>query len=133
MDIISIPINRVNKVLNVAAMETPHKTKKIKAKYSDTLAPTFSKSLPLSKKYNKVQDSAIVIKVKLKLLKCSMSFKSMLKKDSSVFNSMQLANKIKARPTIAQYLGVVFDLKNTPPNIITIPQIAVNIIAFIMY
>ena len=34
-------------------------------------------------------------------------------------------------PAIAQYIGVLLLLKKTPPNIIMIPQTAVNIIAFI--
>ena len=36
IDIISIPINNINKVLNVADIATPHKTKNSKAKYSAT-------------------------------------------------------------------------------------------------
>jgi len=50
MDIISIPRNKVSSVLKVADMQTPHKTKNINAKYSDTLLPTFCISLPLNKK-----------------------------------------------------------------------------------
>jgi hypothetical protein len=34
------------------------------------------------------------------------------------------------KPAMAQYLGVLFCLKKAPPNIITIPQTAVSIIAF---
>jgi hypothetical protein len=46
-------------------------------------------------------------------------------------NSNRLAIRIITRPAIAQYFGVDIFLKNTPPNIITTPQTAVNIIAFI--
>src|ERR1700677_3126649 len=76
MDIISIPINNINKLLNVATKQTPHKIKNIKAKYSETLDPTFSKSLPLNKKNNKVQPNATVINVRLKLLTCNIFFTS---------------------------------------------------------
>jgi hypothetical protein len=34
---------------------------------------------------------------------------------------------------MARYFGVVFVLMKAPPNIITTPQIAVNIIAFISF
>ena len=50
IDIISIPRNSINKVLNEEAMATPHKTKNINAKYSETCLPTFSISLPFNKK-----------------------------------------------------------------------------------
>ena len=36
IDIISIPRKSISKVLKDEDMETPHKTKKIKAKYSET-------------------------------------------------------------------------------------------------
>src|SRR4051812_21892315 len=72
IDMISIPRKRMSKVLKVAARQTPHKTKNIRAKYSDTLAPTFSISRPLSRKNNSVPDSEIIIKVRLKLLKDNM-------------------------------------------------------------
>src|SRR5205814_2659511 len=78
IDIISIPRNKVSNVLKVAAIQTPHKTKNSKAKYSDTLLPTFSTSFPFNRKYNSVQKRTTAIKVRLKLLKCSMSFNSMV-------------------------------------------------------
>ena len=71
----------MSNVLKVAAIDTPHKTKNISAKYSETLLPTFSISLPFNKKSNKVQSNATAINVKLKLLKVSMFFKSKVKKD----------------------------------------------------
>ncbi len=39
--------------------------------------------------------------------------------------------KIIIKPAIAQYFGTEVFLKKTPPNIITTPQIADNIIALI--
>src|ERR1700757_4045339 len=131
IDIISIPINRISKVLNVAARQTPHKIKKSNAKYSETLDPTCSISRPLNKKNNKVQARATPINVRLKLFICSMFFTSTGKKESPVYNSMPLATRIITRPAIAQYFGAVLLSINTPPNIIIMPQIAVNIIAFI--
>ena len=128
---ISIPKNNISKVLKVADRHTPHNTKNMRAKYSDTLAPTFSTSLPLSKKYNNVQDKATVINVRLKLLNDSIYFTSTAKNDSPLLSSRQLAIIAITSPAMAQYFGVDLLLKNTPPNINIIPQIAVNIIAFI--
>ena len=45
---------------------------------------------------------------------------------------MPLAIIVSIKPTMAQYFGVLFCLKKTPPNIITMPQTAVIIIAFII-
>ena len=132
IDKISMPKNKVSNVLKVAAMAMPHKTKNISAKYSDTLLPTFSISLPFNKKSSKVQTNATVIKIRLKLLNTSMFFMSIIKKECCFNNSMQLAIIASSRPPIAQYFGVLLCLKKTPPNIITIPQTAVIIIAFII-
>src|SRR5665213_624085 len=62
IDIISIPRKSKSNVLKEDAIETPHKTKNIKLKYSETCMPIFSKSLPLKRRNNKVQAKAIVLK-----------------------------------------------------------------------
>jgi hypothetical protein len=46
-------------------------------------------------------------------------------------NSRIFAARIIINPAIAQYFGTEAFLKKTPPNIITTPQIADNIIALI--
>ena len=73
----NISINNIN----IKNMLTIKGLKNISAKYSETLLPTFSISLPFNKKSNKVQSNATAINVKLKLLKVSMFFKSKVKKD----------------------------------------------------
>ena len=133
IDMISIPRNNISKVLNVATMQTPHKTKNIKAKYSDTWLPTFSISLPLSKKKMSVHPKATVIKVRLKLLLCNISFTSMAKNGMPDLNSHILAPNAKTSPAIAMYLGVLLFFIKAPPNIIITPQTDVNIIAFILF
>ena len=132
MDMISIPRNRNNKVLKVAESATPHKIKNISAKYSATCSPTFSISLPLNKKYIAVHIRAMAIKVRLKLSVRSISCVSILKSNIPLFNSTALAIKTSAIPSNAKYLGTVLLLIKTAVNIITMPQIADNIIAFII-
>ena len=112
-------------------MATPHNTKNINANYSETFSPTFSISLAFNKKKSSVQPKATLMNVKLKLLKCNISFTSIVKNDMPEFNCMQLAASISINPAIAKYLGVALFLIKAPPNIIITPQIAVNIIAFI--
>jgi hypothetical protein len=58
---------------------------------------------------------------------------SIAKKASPDVSSRQFEIIMITKPAIAQYLGVDLLLKNTPPNIMIIPQIAVNKIAFIFF
>src|SRR5436189_5522524 len=67
IDIISIPKNNINNVLYEDDIATPHNTKNMRAKYSETFLPTFSISLPFNKKYKSVQPSAMVLKSNPKL------------------------------------------------------------------
>src|SRR6185503_17236366 len=121
----------MSNVLNEDEMETPHRIKNINAKYSDTFSPTFSISLPFKRKYSKVQRNEILLNSSPNLSNCNMPLVSMAKiwwpKNSQTF----AANKIII-PAIAQYFGVEDFLNKIPPNIITIPQSADIIIAFII-
>ena len=60
-----------------------------------------------------------------------MSFTSIEKKGAPLFNSIQLEMRITDNPKMARYLGTLLFFIKAPPNIITTPQIAVNIIVFI--
>jgi hypothetical protein len=113
-------------------MDTPQSTKNSRAKYSPTCSPTFSMSLPLSRKNNNVLAKTIAKKVRLKLLVLTMSKVSILINELPEYNSMAFKINKSEIPKRARYLGVDFDLTKTPLNIITIPQIAENIIAFII-
>jgi hypothetical protein len=112
-------------------MDKPHKTKKIREKYSETCIPIFSKSFPFNKKRISVEIKAMELKIKPNASKCNIPFVSTLKKGYPK-NSRRFAASIIIMPAIAQYFGVVLFLKNTPPNIITTPQSALKIIAFII-
>ena len=132
MVMISIPINNINKVLKVADSATPHRIKNINAKYSATWLPTFSMSRPLSRKNMSVDPSATARKDKLKLFVITISITLISKNERPVLSSIALAINMISMPTIAMYLGTVLLLRKAPANIITIPQMAENIIAFII-
>jgi len=128
IDMISIPRNNINKVLKEDAIATPHKTKNIKAKYSEICLPTFSISLPFHKKLIKVQKRITVLKCNPNLSNRSMSLVSILN-SFQPRNSRIFTARIITSPAIAQYFGTDAFLKKTPPNIITTPQTADKIIA----
>jgi hypothetical protein len=131
IDIISIPRKSISNVLNEELTETPHSTKNMSAKYSETLEPTFSISLPFKRKYNKVQANAIVLNNKPNLSNFNIDPTSTLNIEYPK-NSATLATSTTKIPAVAQYLGTDEFLNSTPPNIITTPHIAVRIIAFIL-
>jgi hypothetical protein len=78
-----------------------------------------------------VQIKATELNTKPKASKCNIPLVSTLK-NGYPKNSRRLPARTIMMPAIAQYLGVVLFLKNTPPNIITTPQSALKIIAFII-
>jgi hypothetical protein len=63
---------------------------------------------------------------------CNMLLWSKLKKDFLVSSSMIDDDKTTSIPVIATKRGAVLLFTNTPLNIMITPQIAVNIIAFII-
>ena len=50
IEIISMPMNNISRLLNELAMQIPQSTKKISAKYSPGLCPIAAMSFPLNKK-----------------------------------------------------------------------------------